>query len=340
MQSFIGQSADECWRSAGTRLIQEFSGGVVDSRAGEVREILHATMAISDPRQRWVLARTPGLNPAFAIVEAIWILAGRNDASFVNFWNPALPRFTGGGDRYAGAYGRRLRTNFGVDQIERAIDALDANPLSRQVVLQIWDGALDLPSPQGGPSNPDVPCNLSCLPKVRDGKLYWLQVLRSNDLIRGTPYNIVQFTVLQEFIAGCLGLDLGEYMQVSDSLHVYVQDLNSFSIAGPGQAPSATASLLLGRREAARVLREMVVLLERLSSGDLTIQCARKILSDGLPAGYGDFLAIAAADSARRRGWGDLQAEAADGCTDPLLKAAWTNWSERKTGRLQACAAE
>ena len=57
--------------------------------------------------------------------------------------------------------------------------------------------------------------------KVREGALYWTQVMRSSDLFRGLPYNFVQFTMLYEAIAGWLGLKMAAYNLIIDSLHVY-----------------------------------------------------------------------------------------------------------------------
>ena len=51
-----------------------------------------------------------------------------------------------------------------------------------------------------------------------------MQIVRSNDLFRGVPYNFVQFTSLQEILAGWLGIELGTYNQISDSLHLYTED--------------------------------------------------------------------------------------------------------------------
>lgn len=46
------------------------------------------------------------------------------------------------------------------------------------------------------------------------------------------PYNFIQFTTLQEIIAGWLNLDIGEYFYFTDSLHVYKSDLEKFSLRG------------------------------------------------------------------------------------------------------------
>ena len=61
----------------------------------------------------------------------------------------------------------------------------------------------------GNPSAEDIPCNLSSLLKIRKNQLEWMQINRSNDIYRGLPYNIVQFTTLQELMASWLGIEVG-----------------------------------------------------------------------------------------------------------------------------------
>lgn len=59
--------------------------------------------------------------------------------------------------------------------------------------------------------------------KIRKGKLEWTQVMRSNDLVLGLPYNLVQFTSMQEILASWLNVDVGSYNHISDSLHIYTE---------------------------------------------------------------------------------------------------------------------
>jgi thymidylate synthase len=263
------------------------------------------------------------------------MLTGRSDSKLVNHWNPQLPKFSGTGPEYHGAYGRRLRSSFGLDQVQRAIDSFEHNPITRQVVLQIWNPELDAPQENGLPRSHDIPCNVSSLLKVRDNQLYWLQILRSNDLLRGTPYNLIQFTVLQEFIAGCLGLDLGQYTQVSDSLHVYVSDLPSFTAhRGTQQGAKTSAVLSLPRRDAFDALAAMERALERLADST-TYKEFERSLDSSLPPGHADLFMIAAADSARRRNWSELQAEAARRCQDVALTELWRAWEGRNNSQVR-----
>lgn len=336
LPSFWASTADAAWTAAAKAVVAE-RDHMQSGRGGGTAEVLHATMRISDPRQRWVLSRRPAINPAFAIAEAFWILGGREDAQFVNFWNPALPRYAGSGASYHGAYGKRLRDAFGFDQIERAIDALSGTPSSRQVVLQIWDPRIDAPHVDGTPAAPDIPCNICSILKIRNNRLEWLQIMRSNDVFRGTPYNIVQFTIIHEYIAGCVGVDLGDFILISDSLHAYEADLNRFSIE-PSAPILSDCTISLDRARATEVLRECGAKLDALAEPNLGQSELQQIVrAHRIPRGHADLLRIAAADSARRRGWESAALEAATACTDPLLRIAWTQWAaDRERARTVA----
>jgi thymidylate synthase len=327
---YNADNADDVWKMAAGALLDGRSACSQESRLGETRELLHCVLSIANPRARWVVSREPAINPAFAIVESLWILTGRNDAHLVNFWNPALPRFAGSGDTYDGAYGHRLRSQFNVDQIEAAYKTLAANPESRQVVMQIWDPRTDIPLSDGSPATPNVPCNVCSILKIRDGRLEWLQILRSNDVFRGLPYNIVQFTIMQEVMAGWLAVGLGTYNQISDSLHLYESDLQSFRIKDGIAISDCGTNLALSKDAFDNLLKLLMSYLERLAAKDLTKKEFDRICGDPkIPVGYRDLLLIAAADSARRRGWEHEQHKSGMQCQNPTLGKAWEAWVKR-----------
>ena len=185
MQLFHGQNADEAWLAAAESFRRSQDTRECASRAGGTSELLHAGFSVDEPQQRWVFSRNPALNPAFAIAEVFWILAGRNDAAFLTPWNRQLPNYAGTGPTFHGAYGYRLRVSVGFDQISAAYEALRHNAETRQVVLQIWSPKDDFPDRDGRPRSADIPCNICAFLKVRGCRLHWLQVLRSNDLVLG-----------------------------------------------------------------------------------------------------------------------------------------------------------
>ncbi|MCM0080570.1 thymidylate synthase [Geomonas sp. Red32] len=327
---FSGETADDVWRQALALLKNDSEFRRQPSRLGAMREILHANLYLQNPRERWVVSRVPAINPAFAIAEVFWILAGSNDAAFINFWNPALPKFSGGLDTYHGAYGYRIIKQFGINQIERAYHALKSNPDSRQVVIQIWDVKSDLPDEKGIPASADIPCNLFSMLKIRDGKLEWSQTMRSNDLYRGTPYNIVQFTTLQEIIAGWLGVEVGGYYQVSDSLHIYEDDLCEVTCNKSATTFKNTDELTSNKRDFDVIFKLIWTSLLELVSPALTYKkfynvCER---TKGFDA-YQNLLLIAAADSARRRRWYEEMNWATAKCTNPLLVSLMNGWINR-----------
>ena len=326
---FEGETANCAWLKAAKALLNSSASDQV-SRLGDTKEILHASISITNPRDRWVFSRTPSISPAFSIVEVFWILSGRNDAAYLNHWNPRLTKYQGDTVTYPGAYGHRLRYHFGVDQIERAYKTLSKNPESRQVVLQLWDPREDLPDTDGNPKSADIPCNVCSMPKVRDGKLVWLQVMRSNDIYRGLPYNIVQFTMLQEILAGWLGLEPGAYHHISDSLHVYDSDLKYFDLEEDGVSHDNIESLALPKSVSVPAINQLSDIFERLAYGSITkMEFVAIGVNDYIPDSYKNLLWIAMADSARRRKWFEEMELVVGRCKNEALLQLWDNWMRR-----------
>ena len=333
-----GRSADEVWTKAARQLMEGGCTVTSDSRLGITKEIRQCILSIGQPRCRWTVSRIPAINPAFAIAETVWILAGSREAGAINYWNAQLPKFAGTSEIYHGAYGFRLRSHFGRDQLEAAYSTLKGNPTSRQVVLQIWDPTIDLPNADGSPASPDIPCNIGALLKVREGKLDWTQIVRSNDIFRGLPYNLIQFTVLQEVMAGWLGLDVGTYTQLSDSLHLYETDFSTINICSDSGAFGETdSSLALEKEHFDRVLQLLVRTLERFSASDLSRREFEQLHNaTDLPQGYLDHMLVVAAEAARKRGWDDQIGYIIGRCNSAQLLLAWERWLQRGDERRRS----
>ena len=285
----FGRTADEVYCDIYQKL--EKFGQVAFGRNGQTKELTHVCMSIADPTQRWVERRKPAVSPAFAIAELVMIMNGSDEAILLNAWNPALPKYQGKYDRYPGAYGKRLRYSFGFDQINRAYDALKNNPESRQVVMEIWKPDIDLPQSKGRPNNDDIPCNICSLLKIRDGKLLWTQIMRSNDIVFGLPYNFFQFTFLQEIIAGWLNVGVGEYMHISDSLHMYVN--NKCCIDLGKNVHLNTEHLKLEKKESENIFGELLIRMKELSQNECTSGYIKSIVrSKYLPEAYQNMLIL------------------------------------------------
>lgn len=329
MQVYEANSANVAWKKAA----DYFRSGQLPTqvgRGGNTREIVPVCFQIAEPRNRWVFSREPALSVAFALVEVVGIVNGRNDSAYLNYFNPALPRFAGTGPTFHGAYGFRLRQHFGVDQMKRAADALSSFPDSRQVVLQLWDASLDLPEDDGKPRAADIPCNVCSMLKIRDGKLLWTQVMRSNDLFRGTPYNFVQFTTLQEIIAGWVGVDVGTFTHFADSLHVYEQDLYHLLAYSSVDEAMNTDTLAFPYDEAKLHWLALNTYVNELSGGRTGVEIESLMLGSQLPKPFRNILAIIAADAARRSNERELAVALGRTCDNPALRLCWERWNDRK----------
>ena len=187
---------------------------VEQSRVGPCRDLGAVTVEL-DGGERTILLAGRGWNPAFALVEAAWVIAGREDVKTLAEFIGTFRRYSDDGQTLQGAYGNRLRHFFGRDQIEPAIEELTKQPLSRRVVLSLY-AASDL-----GLDSKDIPCNTQvALRRVKE-RLEMTVFNRSNDLWLGVPYNWFVFRVLQHMIADRLGVPCGVQRHVSSSLHLY-----------------------------------------------------------------------------------------------------------------------
>lgn len=327
IEVFNGETANDVYISMAEKLLAHRVVSLQPSRSGSVWEILHVGLSITNPRERWVVSRLPPINPAFAIAEVIWIINGRNDAAFLNYWNRRLPQFAGNETNYHGSYGYRLKHHFGVDQLDKAYKALLNNPDSRQVVLQIWDVKSDFPSDDGLPVSSDIPCNIISLLKIRDGKLEWTQVIRSNDIYRGLPYNLIQFTTLQEVLAGWLGIEIGSYNQLSDSLHLYSSDTPTFSVEASIKIEKNADCFDLPKPESERMFALLSKLMDQITKPGIDRKALVEIFrQQELYAPYRNLIILVAAEIARRNRWSTVEFDLIANCSNPLLVQVWNRW--------------
>lgn len=298
----------------------------ITGRSGDVLELLHTFLTIENPRQKWTYNRIPPMSIAYALAEVVWIMNGENRSDIINFWNPQLSKYAGNGTVYYGAYGKRMRSYFGFDQLERAYHVLQSVPESRQVVIQIYDTRTDHPFDDGQPRDEDIPCNVCSLLKVRRGKIEWSQIMRSNDVLLGLPYNFVQFTCLQEILAGWLELEVGSYNHYSDSLHLYMRNVDSIGIE-EGSEIENQDSLHLNREESEKIFKEIYGRMKCLASNVLSeneIFSLANLESQYQP--YNNIMLIIAAYVAKKNHEDELVAELIEKCTNETYVTIWNQW--------------
>jgi thymidylate synthase len=149
-----------------------------------------------------------------ALGELCWYLSGSNSTGQIVPYVKVYEAEDEDGLVW-GAYGPRLVSFDGHNQVRYIIDQLTQKPTSRQAVIQLFDHE------DVGGAHKDVPCTCSLQYFLRDGRLSAITYMRSNDLYLGLPHDVFCFTMLQELFARSLDAELGSYHHVVGSLHVY-----------------------------------------------------------------------------------------------------------------------
>lgn len=202
------------------------TGVLRDSRNGAVLMFPEPTTIVwGKPTERVVFWKCREANPFFHLFESLWMLAARRDVKFVSQFVQRMGTFSDDGKNFHAAYGYRWRKHFKRDQLSEIIQGLKKNNNCRRQVLDIWDVRSDLSK-----DGLDLPCNVSATFQINhESALDMVVHNRSNDAMMGAMgANIVHFSILQEFIAAGLGVEIGRYWQVSSNLHVYMNDFERF----------------------------------------------------------------------------------------------------------------
>ena len=188
------------------------------------KEKIFYTFKLTNPIERVCYEKARKANLVFQYAEFLWYLSGSDQLDFISYYAKGIKKFSKDGVRLTGtAYGTKLRGSYfqnHMDQIETVIELLKAEPDTKRAVISIFQPQelLDFDS------NIDVSCTLSIQYMIRDKKLISIVNMRANDMFLGIISDVFSFTMLQEYIANRLGIEVGEYYHVVGSSHIYEQN--------------------------------------------------------------------------------------------------------------------
>jgi len=121
-------------------------------------------------------------------------------------------------------YGQRIRSHFGVDQVEQVIEKLNADAKSggdfncSNAAISLWDPTID------GKQTKNTPCLNHLWFRVVQGKLTLTATFRSNDMYSAWVANTMALRCLQIEVAQKLDISAGELITISQSAHIYQDD--------------------------------------------------------------------------------------------------------------------
>jgi len=153
------------------------------------------------------------------VAEQAWFIMGsRKPEDFLRNYTKIWDAFTNPGDVVTVAYGYRWRKHFGRDQLQLLIDLLKNEPGSRHGVIVTWDPSQDGLSLQ---KKKNVPCPYTFTVNIIAGRLHLHNIVRSNDVILGVPFDVFGFALLQCLLAQELGVRPGIYSHSISNAHIY-----------------------------------------------------------------------------------------------------------------------
>lgn len=191
------------------------------------RELQNVSFELTNPLKNITQNRSQakyGVSLYYALGELVWYFTGSNSMKFISKFGKMWEKLSDDGKTNNSAYGYRLQTQFGFNQIKTIERLLEKDKRSRRAVLNI-----NTPNKSVYETH-DEPCTIALQFLIRDNQLNLTTIMRSNDLWFGTPYDVLFFTSLQRLIANDLNIEMGSYYHFTTSMHIYERNVKDFGI--------------------------------------------------------------------------------------------------------------
>ena len=193
-------------------------------RGMRIKEKLGVQFRIKNPHDRLPFVEARNFSLSYFVAETLWYISGSNSTEWISRYASFWKDISDDGKTANSAYGARIFklhpriADGGLNQWDYVKSELKRDPDSRRAVIHIRTPDDSLHAVK------DVPCTLALQFFIREGKLHLHVNMRSSDIILGIAYDVPAFTTMQEVLANELGVDLGEYVHTSNSLHCYERD--------------------------------------------------------------------------------------------------------------------
>lgn len=240
--SSFGENPTKLYYDAVQELLK--NGEECSPRGKLIKELRPVMIGFQNPYNRVTFLGSRRVNPFFQLAESLWIVSGRADVRWLTKFNANMSTFSDDGVWFNAPYGERIRAwnknalhGVIINPIDQMLDAYNkllADKDTRQAVVVISNPMFDNYRYTVGEKGKDIACNLIFTFKIRNDKLDITVFNRSNDAHWGLwGANLCQFSTIQEVMLNWLrnsgvdefaNLELGTYTQMTDSLHIYLDD--------------------------------------------------------------------------------------------------------------------
>lgn len=170
------------------------------------------------------LLTTKKLHTRSIFIELLWFLRGETNIAWlkdngVSIWD----EWADANGDLGPVYGKQWRSwaapnGSSIDQIQKLVHGLKANPNSRRHIVSAWNPADvdDMALP---------PCHCLFQFFVADGKLSCQLYQRSADVFLGVPFNIASYALLTHMLAKVVGLEPGDFVHTFGDAHLYLNHI-------------------------------------------------------------------------------------------------------------------
>jgi thymidylate synthase len=183
---------------------------------GNTKELNNVVFTIKDVTDPIINIRDMSIS--YLCGELMWYFCGSNDVHFISKFAKRWSEITDDGTTSNSAYGHIIAKRHGFNQFETVTELLKKDLLSRRAVINF-----NVPNKNVIDTKDEI-CTICLQFLIRENKLDCTAMMRSNDIVFGTPYDIAFFVSLQKNMAKELGIECGKYTHFATSIHLYQKD--------------------------------------------------------------------------------------------------------------------
>ena len=258
---FCGKTVDDLTRHVIEAIFAH--GAKITATKGPNTELLGAVLKLTNPRAR--LSRTETRGKLFsALGELCWYLNGTDRLEPIEYYISKYRKYSNEAGILTGAYGPRLFCWDNVNQFHNIKNLLGEKSHTRQAVIQLFsrhDVTYDLK---------DVACTCTLQFLIRSGRLNLVVHMRSNDAFVGLSHDIFCFTMLQEIMACSLEVELGSYIHLVGSLHLYDENVDAARrFLSEGWQPTDQSMPSMPKRDLWPSIGQLLQAERRIRKGDV-----------------------------------------------------------------------
>ena len=196
-------------------------GRTTKPRGFVCKELLGQTL-VFNPNDNVITLEGLKTNMRYAKLELEWYKCGSNRLDYDPLIERVWTQYSDDGVTVNSAYGQYffdqlVEDGSGRTQWKWIKDKLSSDNDTRQAVLNINQVKHKY-------DTKDMPCTICCQVLIRNNKLYWITMMRSNDVFKGLRNDLYCFTELQKQLAKELGIETGDYIHFAGSFHLYEED--------------------------------------------------------------------------------------------------------------------